>query len=354
MKKTEKIHCTQDAAGNMASFIRGMPKAELHIHLEGSIEPELMFALAERNQIKLRWATLAEVKQSYRFDDLQSFLQLYYEGCRVLHQEQDFYDMTLSYLRRAHEDGVVWAEMSLGLQNYTDRGMAVETALSGIARASDFAARTYGINSGLIIVAQRHRSEAEAFALLEQIMPWSGQILGIDMGGAEVGNPPGKFANFFRACREQGFFITIHAGEEGPPAYVREAIELLDADRIDHGVASIHDPALVDDLAQRKIPLTVCPISNVKLKNIPSLAQHPLKQLMEAGVAVTVNSDDPSYFDSYICENLRECQRCLRLSADDIVTLARNSFAGAFISAEAAEQANASIDRYVAEWNAGK
>ncbi|MCC8180198.1 MAG: adenosine deaminase [Planctomycetes bacterium] len=347
MDKQHHSQPANDAIDEMASFIREIPKAELHIHLEGSIEPELMFRLAERNKIKLRWSSLAKVKESYRFADLQSFLNLYYEGCNVLAQEEDFYDMTLSYLRRASEDGVVWAELSLGMQNHTDHGLSVDTVLGGVCKAIDFAAENHGIDSTLVIIAQRHRDEAEAFELLERIMPWSGRIAAIGMGGAEVGNPPGKFARFFRHCRDQGFGITIHAGEEGPADYVREAVEMLDADRIDHGVASIDDPALVTDLARRKIPLTVCPISNIRLNNIASLDRHPVKKLMDAGVAVTINSDDPSYFDAYVAENLIQCQRCFNLSKDDIAGLARNGFVGSFMTGEEKKMAIRKLDAFL-------
>jgi adenosine deaminase len=335
---------------NLDAFIRGLPKAELHMHLEGSIEPQLMLDLAARNGLKLRWDTAAELHSAYQFTNLQSFLDLYFEGCRVLIHEQDFYDVTAAYLARAHEDGVTRAEIFFGPQSFTERGVSIATMMNGILHAIDDGARKYQISAGLLISAHRHRSEADALALLAQIAPWSDQVAGIGMGGPEVGNPPSGFVNFFKASRDKGFRTTVHAGEEGPASYVRQAMELLTPDRIDHGIACLSDPGLVRDLADRKIPLTVCPLSNLRLKVVPSLAEHPLKTLMDAGVHVTVNSDDPPYFDGYVSENMIECQQALNLSKDEIVTLARNSFNAAFIPANEAAEALARIDTYVANF----
>jgi adenosine deaminase len=335
---------------NLDAFIRGLPKAELHMHLEGSIEPQLMLDLAARNGLKLRWDTAAELHSAYQFTNLQSFLDLYFEGCRVLIHEQDFYDVTAAYLARAHEDGVTRAEIFFGPQSFTERGVSIATMMNGILHAIDDGARKYQISAGLLISAHRHRSEADALALLAQIAPWSDQVAGIGMGGPEVGNPPSGFVNFFKASRDKGFRTTVHAGEEGPASYVRQAMELLTPDRIDHGIACLSDPGLVRDLADRKIPLTVCPLSNLRLKVVPSLAEHPLKTLMDAGVHVTVNSDDPPYFDGYVSENMIECQQALNLSKDEIVMLARNSFNAAFIPANEAAEALARIDTYVANF----
>jgi adenine deaminase len=333
---------------NLDAFIEGLPKAELHMHLEGSIEPSLMLELARRNDVSLPWSGPDELKAAYRFTDLQSFLDLYYAGCRALVREQDFYDMTMAYLRRAREDNVVRAEVFLGLQNFTLRGIEVATVMTGILRAIDEAARVLGISTGLMIVAQRHRTEAEAFTLLEQIMPWSDRIVAVGLGGAEVGNPPSRFANFFRTCRETGFRVVIHAGEEGPASYVREALELIAADRIDHGNACLDDPDLVRQIAARKVPLTLCPISNLKLNVVPSLEQHPLKKLMDAGVQVTINSDDPSYFDGYINRNFIDCRNALDLTAGEIITIARNSFTAAFIPPVERQRHLGLLDAYVA------
>ena len=333
---------------DLDAFVARLPKAELHMHLEGSIEPKLMLALARRNGVALPWKTTDELRAAYRFSDLQSFLDLYYAGCQVLLREQDFYDMTIAYLRRAHEDHVLHTEVFLGLQNYTTRGIDVATVMSGVLRAMDDAAGELGSSAGLMIVAQRHRPEEAAFAMLDQIMPWAERISAIGLGGAEIGNPPSRFAGFFRACRERGFRIVIHAGEEGPASYVREAVELIGVDRIDHGIACLDDPDLVRQIAARRIPLTVCPISNLKLKVVPSLDRHPLKRLIDSGVVVTINSDDPSYFGAYINRNFTACGEALGLTAADLVEIARNSFQAAFIPASEKQKYLGRIDKYVA------
>ena len=257
------------------------------MHLEGSIHPQLMIDLAARNDVKLRWDTAEELRAVYQFTDLQSFLDLYFEGCRVLVHERDFYDVTRAYLRRAHEDGVIKAELFIGPQSFTERGVELSTLMNGVLSAVEDGAREHGISVGLLISAHRHRSEEDGLTLLKQVLPWSDYVIGIGMGRAEVANPPSKFVNFFRSCRDAGFCTTIHAGEEGSASYVREAVELLNVDRIDHGNACLHDPGLVKLLVERRIPLTVCPLSNLRLKLVPSLAQHPLKRLMDAGWIVT-------------------------------------------------------------------
>ena len=335
---------------DFSAFIRGLPKAELHMHLEGSIEPELMLDLAARNGVKLRWDSADELRAAYQFANLQSFLDLYFEGCRVLVHEQDFYDVTRAYLGRAREDGVIRAELFIGPQSFTERGIGIATVMNGVLRAMDDGAREYGISVGLLVSAHRHRSEADALSLLDQVLPWSDRIVGIGMGGAEVGNPPSKFVGFFRSCRKQGFRTTIHAGEEGPASYVREAVEVLGVDRIDHGNACLDDPALVRVLAERKTPLTVCPLSNLRLRTVQSLDRHPLKVMMDAGLHVTVNSDDPPYFGGYVSENMTECQRALDLTADDLAELARNSITAAFIPPDEAARALARIDTYVSDF----
>ena len=313
------------------AFIRAMPKAELHMHLEGSIEAESLLAIAERNGLHPRWRTPQELRAAYRFRDLQAFLDLYYEGCRVLMQERDFYDITRAYLRRAHADAVVRAEVFIGPQSFTERGIAIDAVMHGVLAAMRDAARDDGISTGLLVSAQRHRSEAEALQLLDSVMPWAEQIAGFGLGGAEVGNPPSRFARYFRTCRDRGFRITVHAGEEGPPSYVREAIELLDIDRIDHGVACMDDPALVRELAVRGTTLTVCPLSNLRLKVVQSLAAHPLRAMLEAGLNVTMNSDDPSYFGGYVNDNYLACRDALGLSEDQVIALARNSLTSCFL-----------------------
>lgn len=329
-------------------FIAGLPKAELHMHIEGSIEPGLFLRLARRNGVAIRWQTEEELRAAYRFTDLQDFLNLYYDGCRVLVQPQDFHDVTRDYLRRAHADRVLHAEMFLGVQGHTSRAVPLAVVMEGVLGAMKAAQAEDGISSGLIVVVQRHRSEDEALALLDDLRPWYDRLLGFGLGGAEVGNPPSKFAEFFRRCRERGFKVVAHAGEEGPAAYVREAVELLQVQRLDHGNACLDDPALVAQLARQRIPLTVCPLSNLKLQLVPSMAAHPLRRLMDAGLCVTVNSDDPSYFGGYVNDNYLACQQALGLGRDDMVSLARNSFEAAFITPLQRSAALRAIDAWVA------
>ena len=316
------------------AFVRNLPKSDLHMHLEGSIEPELMVALAARNGVPLRWDTPDALRRAYEFQNLQSFLDLYFEGCKVLVTEEDFYDVTQAYLRRAHEDGVIRAELFIGPQSFTERSTPIDALMSGILRAIGEARTAYSMSVGLMISVHRHRTEADAIAVLDQIMPWKDSIIGIGMGGAEVGNPPSKFTGFFRIARERGFRTTVHAGEEGPAGYVRDALELLHVDRIDHGNACLADPDLVKELAERRIPLTVCPLSNLRLKVVTDLARHPIKAMMEAGLHVTINSDDPPYFGGYVTENLLACRNALDMSSQDIVQLVRNGLEAAFVTEE--------------------
>jgi adenosine deaminase len=329
-----------------AQFIAGLPKAELHMHIEGSIEAPLFFKLAQRNGVTIPWKSEAELRAAYSFANLQGFLDLYYDGCRVLVNPQDYHDVTREYLQRAHADGVLHAEMFLGPQGHTARGIALKTVMDGVLAAMDEAQRQDGISSVLILVAQRHRSEAEALEMLESAMPWADRIGGFGLGGAEVGNPPQKFVEFFRRCRERGFKVVAHAGEEGPAAYVRDSVEILHVDRIDHGNACTQDPSLVRELAERQVPLTMCPLSNLKLQVITRVADHPLKKLLDAGVRVTVNSDDPSYFGGYVNDNYLACQEALDLSRDDLVQLARNSILGSFVSEGRRSELLARLDAY--------
>ncbi len=330
------------------AFVRGLPKADLHMHIEGSIEPELMLDLAARNGMTLRWDTAEALRGAYQFQSLQSFLDLYFEGCKVLVTERDFYDVTRAYLRRAHEDGVIRAELFIGPQSFTERGTPVEALMSGVLAALEEGRRAHGMSVGLMISVHRHRTEPDALAVLDQIMPWRDDVIGIGMGGAEIGNPPSKFARFFQAARERGFRTTVHAGEEGPAGYVREALERLHVDRIDHGNACLADPGLVRDLAARRVPLTVCPLSNLRLKVVPSLREHPLKAMMAHGLHVTVNSDDPPYFDGYVTENLLACREALGLSLDEIVRLVRNGLEAAFVAAEECRALLLRLDTYLA------
>src|SRR5581483_3174802 len=265
------------------AFIRGLPKTELHMHLEGSMEPETMFEMARRNGVRLHWESPEALRAAYEFEGLSSFLDLYFEACAVLRTEHDFHDVTEAYLRRARADGVVHAEIFFGPQTFLDRDIPIASMMEGIIDALD-AASGPDFSTGLLVSVHRHRSEADAFEVLRLIGPWADRVLGIGMGGPELGNPPAKFIDFFAACRAKGFRTTVHAGEEGPPAYIHEAIDLLQVSRIDHGVAAAQDPALVAELAGRGIPLTICPLSNLRLKVVESLAAHPLKALLAAGV----------------------------------------------------------------------
>jgi adenosine deaminase len=339
---------------DLETFIRRIPKAELHMHLEGSIEAEMMLALAQRNDVRLHWSSAEALRAAYRFRDLQEFLDLYYAGCQVLVRERDFYEATQAYLRRAHDDAVVRAEVFVGLQNVTSRGLPLAAAMDGVLAAMRDAERELGISAGLLVIAQRHRSEAEALALLDQVMPWADRIAGFGLGGAERDHPPSRFVEFFRACRERGFRVTAHAGEEGPASYVRDAVELLQVERIDHGNACLDDPSLVRALAARRIPLTVCPLSNLRLNGVASLAVHPLRAMLDAGLCVTMNSDDPAYFGGYVNDNFIECRRALDLAADDVVTLARNSLNAAFAPAELLARHVALLDDYLAEFRPTK
>ncbi|KAM5386557.1 hypothetical protein ACJZ2D_000520 [Fusarium nematophilum] len=334
----------------MQDFIRGIPKAELHMHIEGCIEPDMMFALAERNAIPLPWKSPEALRDAYRFDSLQSFLRLYFEGCKVLIKRQDFYDVTYAYLERAHADNVIRAELFIGPQTFIEKGVPLSELMEGVLGAFRHAERALGISAGLIVSTHRHRTEAEAFELLDLIMPWKEDIIGIGMGGAEIPNPPSKFITYFKTCRERGFRTYIHAGEEGPSDYVRQAVEHLQVDRIDHGIACLSDPALVTELVEKRITLTVCPVSNLKLNVVSSLDVHPLRILLDAGLKATINSDDPPYFGAYINDNFLQCQAALDLSVDQITTLARNSITGSFLPEQDMRAFISRLDLYCAEF----
>lgn len=298
-----------------AAFVAGLPKADLHVHIEGSIEPTLFLRLARRNGVAVPWSSEEELLQAYQFRGLQGFLDLYYAGCRVLVTAQDFFDVTRAYLQRAHADRVLHAEVFVGAHGHFLRGVPLADVMQGVLAAMEEARAQHGITSGVLLLAQRHRSEEEALQLLENAMPWADRIMGFGLAGAEAGNPPSRFQEFFRRCRMRGFRVVAHAGEEGPAAYVREAVDLLEVDRIDHGNACEADPALMRDLAQRRIPLTLCPISNLSLQVVRDLRDHPLKRLLDAGLKVTVNSDDPAYFGGHVNDNYLACQQALDLGA---------------------------------------
>ena len=315
---------------DVEQLIRTIPKAELHIHIEGSLEPELMFEIASRNGIRLRHRTVDEVRRAYDFTDLQSFLDIYYEGARVLLKQRDFQEMTAAYLERAAADNVRHAEIFFDPQTHTDRGLEFATVIDGIWAAL----QDSPISAKLILCFLRHLSAESAMKTLERALPFRDRIVAVGLDSSEVGNPPSKFAAVFSRARAEGFRTVAHAGEEGPPAYIREALDLLGVSRIDHGVRCIEDPALVAELVARRIPLTVCPLSNVKLRVFPSMKQHNLRELLAHGLRVTINSDDPAYFGGYVVENFLAIHRALGLTTDEVRQLAANSFGASFLSAE--------------------
>jgi adenosine deaminase len=320
-------------AERLPDFLRRIPKAELHIHIEGSLEPELIFALAARNGIQLPYASVEALRSAYAFTNLQSFLDIYYAGASVLLKEQDFFDMAWAYLRRAVADNVVHAEIFFDPQTHTARGVDMKTVVAGLRRACEQAQRELGIDASLIMCFLRHLSEEEAFQTLEQAMPFLDDIIGVGLDSSEVGHPPEKFARVFARCRELGLHRVAHAGEEGPPAYVWTALDLLQVERIDHGVQSAHDPLLMQRLARDRIPLTVCPLSNLKLRVFPRLADHNIGRLLEAGLVATINSDDPAYFGGYLNDNFVQTFGATGLAAQQAWLLARNSFEASFIEA---------------------
>ena len=325
-------------------FIRRLPKAELHLHIEGSFEPELMFGIARRNDVTLAYATIEELKAAYDFADLQEFLDLYYAGMSVLLTERDFYDLTAAYLKRAVADGVVHTEIFFDPQGHTGRGVAFDTVLDGIWRALRDAEAEHGITSRLIMCFLRHLPEEDAFPELEAAMEHRDRIVGVGLDSSELGHPPQKYERVFAAAREAGFKLVAHAGEEGPPEYVRDTLDLLRVDRVDHGNAAMQDPALVARLAAEQIPLTVCPLSNYRLQGVTDMKQHPLKAMLDAGLVATVNSDDPAYFGGYVLDNYTAVRDALNLSRDEIVTLAKNSITASFLDGHAKAKWLAEID----------
>lgn len=318
---------------NQLELIQALPKAELHVHIEGTFEPELMFEIAQRNHIDIPYKSVEEVKQAYNFHNLQSFLDIYYAGANVLIHEQDFYDLAWAYFEKCAEDHVVHTEMFFDPQTHTDRGIAFATVIQGLKRACDDAQSKLGISSHLIMCFLRHLSEEAAFKTLEQALPFKEQIIAVGLDSSEVGHPPSKFERVFAKAREEGFWVVAHAGEEGPAEYVWEALDLLKVNRIDHGVRSEEDPMLMQRLIAEKMPLTVCPLSNLKLCVVDDMAQHNIRRLLQQGVHVTVNSDDPSYFGGYMNDNFIAITKALNLSNDELKQLAKNSFEASFIPA---------------------
>ena len=326
------------AADRLPALLRAMPKAELHMHIEGSLEPEMIFALARRNGVTVPYASVEALRQAYVFDNLQSFLDVYHAGTMVLRTEQDFFDMARAYFARAHADNVVHAEIFFDTQTHTGHGLEASVVVNGLHRACGDARREFGITASLIFCFLRHLSEQQAFEALEQVLPYRDQILGIGLASSELGHPPEKFARVFARCRELGFRLVAHAGEEGPPAYIWSALDVLKVERIDHGVQAMQDVLLMQRLARDRVPLTVCPLSNRMLRVFPTLQQHNLGQLLDAGIVATVNSDDPAYFGGYINENYTQTFAALGLSAQQAWQLAQNSFQAAFIDAQLRRQ----------------
>ncbi len=320
--------------GDLDNLVHEIPKAELHLHIEGTLEPELMFQLARRNRVSLPYDSVEAVRRAYVFRDLQSFLDIYYAACSVLRQEQDFYDLAWAYLQRATAQNVRRAEIFFDPQTHTDRGVPLETVIGGLHRALQDGQSRLGISAGLILCFLRHLSAESASATLREALPYRHAILAVGLDSSEVGHPPAKFRAVFEQALEDGLRTVAHAGEEGPPGYVWQALDLLHVSRIDHGVRSLEDPELVERLAGERVPLTVCPLSNVKLRVFPTLERHTLKQMLAQGLCATVNSDDPAYFGGYVEENFQAAGAALHLSADDVITLARNSFEASFLSAD--------------------
>jgi len=331
---------------DMAAFIEGLPKAELHVHIEGTFEPALMFEIANRHGIALPYASVADLAAAYEFGNLQEFLDLYYQGMNVLITEQDFYDLTSAYLQRARAQNVLHTEIFFDPQAHTARGVAFATVLDGISRALDDGRKKLGINSRLIMCFLRDKSAAEAEATLDQALAHTDRIIGVGLDSAEVGHPPAKFRDVFARARAAGLRAVAHAGEEGPAAYVWQALDELGVERIDHGNRALDDDALVERLAREGIALTMCPLSNLRLRVIDDMRQNPLRALMERGVRVTINSDDPAYFGGYVNENYLAVQEALSLSKAELAAIARTSFAASFLDQAEKDALMAQVDAY--------
>jgi adenosine deaminase len=334
---------------HLDTLVGKLPKCELHIHIEGSLEPELMFALARRNGIRLPYESVEAVRQAYRFGDLQDFLNLYYQGMSVLITEQDFYDLAFAYLERAHADNVRHVEMFFDPQGHTSRGIAFATVIEGLSRAIVDARQKLGIEASLIMCFLRHLDEADAERTLDAALAFKDRIVGVGLDSSERGNPPSKFKHVFGRARDAGFFLCAHAGEEGPASYVWEALDVLGVRRVDHGNHSLDDDVLVGRLAREQVPLTVCPLSNLRLKVVSDLAHHPLRRMMDKGLMVTVNSDDPAYFGGYVNQNYVAVGNALALGRAEIAAIVRNGINASLMTAPAKAAALVEVDRVLAE-----
>ncbi|MBL7971438.1 MAG: adenosine deaminase [Prolixibacteraceae bacterium] len=333
----------------LENFIAGLPKAELHLHIEGTFEPELMFRIASRNGLKLKYNSVEELKAAYDFNNLQEFLDIYYSGAGVLIGEQDFYDLTWAYLLKIHSQHVGHTEIFFDPQTHTSRGIPFHTVISGIQRALEDGHEKLGITYRLIMSFLRHLSEEAAFQTLEEALPYQSWITAVGLDSSEKGNPPSRFERVFAKARAEGFLTVAHAGEEGPAEYVWEALKLLHVSRIDHGNRSLEDVRLTEELVRLKMPLTVCPLSNLKLKVVNDMTRHPLAEMLEKGMMVTVNSDDPAYFGGYMNENYLALAQALNLTQEQIAQLARNAFSSSFLNEKEKAEQIAKIDRYVGQ-----
>lgn len=334
----------------MKSFIQQLPKAELHLHIEGTFEPELMFAIAQRNNIKLPYSTVQELAEAYNFSCLQDFLDIYYQGAGVLLFEQDFYDLTYSYLTKCKAQNVLHTEIMFDPQTHTERGVPFESVINGISKATEDAYKNYGITSYLIMSYLRHLDEDSAFKTLEQSIPFKHKIKAVGLDSSEKGNPPSKFSKVFKASVEAGYIPLAHAGEEGNADYVWEAIDILGIKRIDHGNNSLQDQQLVDEIIKRDLALTVCPLSNLSLKVVQNLKKHPLKKMMDMGLKVTVNSDDPAYFGGQVNKNYEAIQEALNLTKEDLYILAKNSFQYSLLEPDSKQVYLTKLDRFYSEY----
>mgnify|MGYP001030668139 CR=1 FL=1 len=338
-------------SSGLKNLIQGIPKAELHLHIEGSFEPELMFEIAKRNNITLDYDSIESLKKAYKFNNLQEFLDIYYTGAQVLIHEQDFFDLTWAYLTKVHSQNVVHVEVFFDPQTHTDRGIAFDVVIKGIYRALEKAKNELNISFKLIMSYLRHLSEEAAFKTLESSLPYKHWIDGVGLDSSEMGNPPSKFVNVFEASAKHGYKLVAHAGEEGPAAYIWEALDLLKVVRIDHGNRCLDDEALVQRLLEKNIPLTLCPLSNVELKVIQKMEEHPVAKMLDKGILATLHSDDPAYFGGYMNENYYETAKALNLSKNQLMQLALNAFEASWLSSEDKEKQISEVKNYFNSWN---
>lgn len=331
---------------DLEKFINGIPKAELHLHIEGTFEPELMFKIANRNNKKIKYKTVADLKQAYNFNNLQDFLDIYYESAGVLINETDFYDLTWAYLQKAHEQNIIHAEIFFDPQTHTARGIPFATVIGGINKALQAAETKFGLTSKLIMCFLRHLEEADAIKTLQCALEFKELITAVGLDSSEIGNPPSKFIRVFKMALKEGFLTVAHAGEEGPPDYIWEALNQLKVSRVDHGNRALEDEKLITELVKRKIPLTLCPLSNLKLKVIKNINRHPLPAMLNKKLLVSINSDDPAYFGGYLNENYQAVTKALKLSKEDIIQLAKNSFISSFLPPQLKLEKLATLENY--------